>query len=160
MDITTPGFVRLPVCSPDRAYQSWATAEKGSSPNYPCDIPPGRDRCGGDSTFEDQTSDASPLVSDCLQIIRNIEGDASTEFTHRITGHREILSYGTCHFGIERTGGTGGAVEFKVGGQDVIDLINDAVNKFGGNGKIGAKGVMPCDGTTVGTTVNVLWGIY
>ncbi|KAL2152192.1 hypothetical protein VTH82DRAFT_5376 [Thermothelomyces myriococcoides] len=159
MDITTPGFVRLPVCSADRAFRSWNTAEKGSSPNYPCDIPPGIDRCGA-SSFEDQTSDASPKVSDCRQIIRNIEGDASTEWTHRITGHREILSYGTCHFGIERTGGTGGAVEFKVGGQDVIDIINDSIKKFGGSGKIGAKGVMPCDGTTVGTTVNVLWGIY
>ncbi|KAK4249246.1 hypothetical protein C7999DRAFT_30299 [Corynascus novoguineensis] len=159
MDITTPGSVRLPVCSPDRAFQSWQTADKGSSSNYPCDIPPGKDSCG-DSTFEDQTSDASLLVSDCRQIIRNIEGDASTEFTHHITGHREILSYGSCHFGIERTGGTGSAVEFKVGGQDVIDVINDSVKKSGGGGKIGAKGVMPCDGTTVGTTVEVLWGIY
>ncbi|RYO82101.1 hypothetical protein DL762_006788 [Monosporascus cannonballus] len=159
MDITTPGFVRLPVCSPDRAFQSWETGTKGGSDNYPCDIPPGKDRCGP-STFEDRTSDASPSVSDCLQIIRNIEGDASTEFTHRITGHREILSYGSCAFGIERTGGTGGAVQFKVGGQDVIDVINDAVKQFGGSGKVSARGVMPCDGTTAGTSVNVLWGIY
>ncbi|KAL2127503.1 hypothetical protein VTI74DRAFT_10626 [Chaetomium olivicolor] len=157
--IRAAGFVRLPVCSGDRAFQSWDTSSKGSSDNYPCDIPPGKDRCG-DSTFEDRTSDASPLVSDCLQIIRNIEGDASTEFTHRITGHREILSFGSCAFGIERTGGTGGAVEFKVGGQDVIDVINDAVKKYGGSGKVGARGVMSCDGTTVGTHVDVLWGIY
>ncbi|SPO01630.1 related to RF2 protein [Cephalotrichum gorgonifer] len=159
MDVTTPGFVRLPVCSPERAFQSWETGTKGGSDNYPCDIPPGKDRCG-DSTFEDQTSDASPLVSDCEKIIQNIEADGSTEFTHRITGHREILSYGSCAFGIERTGGTGGAVEFKVGGQDVIDVIHDAVKRFGGGGKVGAKGVMSCDGTTAGTHVNVLWGIY
>ncbi|KAL2132722.1 hypothetical protein VTI74DRAFT_3432 [Chaetomium olivicolor] len=100
------------------------------------------------------------VTKEDLVIGSNIEGDASTEFTHRITGHREILSYGTCAFGIERTGGTGGAVEFKVGGQDVIDIINDSVKKFGGRGKVGARGVMPCDGTTVGTTVDVLWGIY
>ena len=159
MSIRSPGFVRLPVCSPDRAFQSWETSTKGSSSNYPCDIPPGKDRCG-DSTFEDQTSGASALVSDCRQIIKNIEGDASTEFTHRITGHREILSFGTCTVGIERTGGTGGAVEFKVGGQDVIDIINESIKRFGGSGRVGAKGVMPCDGTTAGTTVDVLWGIY
>ncbi|RYO77504.1 hypothetical protein DL766_004935 [Monosporascus sp. MC13-8B] len=75
MDITTPGLVRLPVCSPDRAFQSWETATEGGSDNHPCDIPPVKDRCGP-STFEDRTSDASPSVSDCLQIIRNIEGDA------------------------------------------------------------------------------------
>jgi hypothetical protein len=51
-------------------------------------------------------------------------------------------------------------VEFKVGGQDVIDVINDAIKQFGGDGKIGAKGVMSCDGTTAGTNVDVLWGIY
>lgn len=159
VDITTPGFIQLPVCSPDRAFQSWDTGSKGGSDNYPCDIPPGKDRCG-DSTHVDQTSGASPKVSDCEQIIRNIEGDASTEFTHRITGHREILSYGSCAFGIERTGGTGGAVQFKVGGQDVIDAINKSVKKFGSSGKVGAKGVMPCDGTTAGTKVKVEWGIY
>ncbi|GAB1312549.1 hypothetical protein MFIFM68171_02759 [Madurella fahalii] len=147
VDITTPGFVRFPVRSPDRVFQSWNTSTKGSSDTYPCDVHPRKERRSL-STFEDQTNDASPLVSDCLRIIRNIEGDAGTEFTHRITCHREIFSYGGCAFGIERTGGTGGAVEFKVGGQDGIDS------------KVDAKGVMPCDGTTAGTTVQVLWGIY
>lgn len=157
-NITTPGFVNLPVCSPDRAYQSWETADdKGK--DYPCGIPPGKDLCGM-STFEDQTSSASPTVSDCEQIVRNIEGDPSTDFTRAITGHHEILKFGSCAFGVERTGGTGGAVMFKGGGQDVIDIINDSIKKFGSSGKVGAKGVMPCDGTTAGTTVKVLWGIY
>lgn len=103
-------------------------------------------------------------MSDCQQIIRNIEGDGSTDWTHRITGHSEVLSHGSCHFGIERTGGTGGAVQFKVGGQDAIDVINDAIRRYGGGGRVGvkgvgAKGVMRCSGTTVGTKVNVLWGI-
>ena len=42
MDITTPGFARLPVCSPDRAFQSWDTVTKGGTSNYPCDTPPAR----------------------------------------------------------------------------------------------------------------------
>ncbi|KAF5485943.1 Killer toxin subunits alpha/beta [Colletotrichum fructicola] len=159
INIQTPGFVQLPVCSPDRAFQSWETGKKGGSDNYPCDIPPGKDHCG-ESSFENRGSDASPKVEDCKQIIKNIEGDGSTEFTHRITGHREILDFGSCHFGIERTGGTGGAVEFRVGGQDVIDVINESIKRFGGSGRIGAKGVMPCSGTTAGTKVNVEWGIY
>ncbi|KAK5654618.1 hypothetical protein OQA88_6939 [Cercophora sp. LCS_1] len=101
--VSTPGVVKLPVCSPDRAFQSWNTAGKGSSPNFPCDVPPGKSHCGP-STFEDQTSGASPIVSDCQQIIRNIEGDGSTEWTQGIAGQREIVKHGSCRFGIERTG--------------------------------------------------------
>lgn len=159
LNVNTPGVVQLPVCSGDRAFQSWDKAVKGGSPFYPCDAQPGRDHCGT-STFENQGSGASPLVSDCRQLIRNIEGDPATEFMHSITGHREILKHGSCRFGIERTGGTGGAVQFMVGGQDVIDLINDSIRMFGGGGRVGAKGVMSCTGTTVGTKVDVLWGIY
>ncbi|KAK6499976.1 hypothetical protein TWF481_010333 [Arthrobotrys musiformis] len=158
-DLTTPGIIQLPVCGPDRAFQSWKTSSQGSSANYPCDVPPGIDKCR-DSSFEDRTSGASPLVSDCLQIIRNIEGNAQTEWTHSITGHRTILQYGSCKFGIERTGGTGGAVQFQVGGQDVIDVINDSVRRYGGNGKVGAEGVMSCVGTTAGTRVDVKWGLF
>ena len=159
LDSSTPGLVTLPVCSPSRAWQAWNTGTKGEGDNYPCDIFPGKDHCGA-SSFENQGSDASPLVDDCKQIIRNIEEDASTDWTHGITGQREILKFGSCAFGIKRTGGTGGAVQFRVGGQDVIDVINDAIKQFASDGKIGAKGVMSCSGTTVNTKVNVEWGIY
>jgi hypothetical protein len=41
-DVTTPGYMRIPVCSPEQAYKSWDTTKAGSSANYPCDIPPGQ----------------------------------------------------------------------------------------------------------------------
>lgn len=59
-DITTPGFVRLPVCSPNLARQRWQNGAPGDA-DYPCNIPRGPDLCGH-STFEDRTSDVSPLV--------------------------------------------------------------------------------------------------
>lgn len=157
-DVTTPGFMRLPVCSPERAFQSWETSTKGSSANYPCDVPPGRDECG-DSTFEDQTSGASPSVDDCRQIIRNIEGDGSTSWTTQVVGkrQREIARFGGCSFGVEATKVDGNA-DFVVGGQDVIDIINDAIARFGGGGKVGAKGEMGCTGSV--KKQKVKWGIY
>ena len=88
-------MVQLPVCSPDRAFQSWDTSSIKSSPFYPCDIPPGRNHCGG-LTFNSQGSDVSPTVSNCQQLIRNIEGDATTDWTHGIVGQRTIASYGSC----------------------------------------------------------------
>ncbi|GLA49848.1 hypothetical protein CBS147343_3007 [Aspergillus niger] len=158
VDVTTPGFMRIPVCSPARAFQSWDTANKDSSPNWPCDIPPGKDECGG-LTFVDQTSDAPPKVEDCRQIIKNIEGDATTAWTTQVVGHnqREIASHASCHFGVEATK-TNGSVNFKVGGQDVIDIINDAIAKFARDGLIGAKGNMDCNGNV--KSEPVLWGIY
>ncbi|KAH6616808.1 hypothetical protein C7974DRAFT_475193 [Boeremia exigua] len=158
VDITTPGFIRLPVCSPERAFQSWDTSSAGSSSNYPCDIPPGIGDCS-DSSFENETSDASPDVDDCLKIIKNIEGDGSTEWTTQVVGHnqREIAKAGSCSFGVEATK-TDGNVNFRVGGQDVIDIINDAIKQFGGGGKIGAKGDMSCNGNV--KQQNILYMIF
>lgn len=158
IDVTTPGFIRIPVCSADRAFQSWDTADKGSSSHYPCDIPPGRNDCK-DSSFEDKTSGASPSVDDCRQIITNIQGDGSTDWTTDVIGHnqREIAKSGSCSFGVEASK-TNGNVNFVVGGQDVIDIINTAIEKFGGSGKVGAEGHMECNGNIKGQSVT--WGIY
>jgi hypothetical protein len=35
VNVTTSGYMRLPVCSPELAYQSWDKTEAGWSPNYP-----------------------------------------------------------------------------------------------------------------------------
>ena len=40
VDITAPGFIRLPVCSPEVALHSWGTGSPDSSANYPCDVTP------------------------------------------------------------------------------------------------------------------------
>jgi hypothetical protein len=157
-DATVPGYIRLPVCSPERALQSWETTDKGSSANYPCDIPPGRNFCG-DSSFVDQTSNASPKVEDCPQIIRNIQGNGAAQWEHTVIGKKQenIAWSGSCRFGIEATA-VNGNIKFWVGGQDVIDIINDAVKKFGGGGKVSAYGDMSCNGNI--KQQDVKWGIY
>ncbi|KXH62440.1 glycosylhydrolase family 18-6 [Colletotrichum nymphaeae SA-01] len=163
VDVTTPGFIRIPVCSAERAFQRWESATrdetKGSTENYPCDVPPGKDYCGL-SSFEDQTSGASPSASDCRQIIKNIEGDGGTDWTTQVVGknQREIAKFGGCSFGVEATK-VDGNVEFYVGGQDVIDIINTAIEKFeNSDGKVGAKGDMDCNGNSHQQAVK--WGIY
>ncbi|KAG7290724.1 hypothetical protein NEMBOFW57_000727 [Staphylotrichum longicolle] len=60
----------------------------GSSVNYltyPCGIPPDPNSCGT-SSFDDMTSDVSPLASDCLQIIRNFKGNGGTMWQTQILG--------------------------------------------------------------------------
>ncbi|KAL2847859.1 putative necrosis-inducing factor-domain-containing protein [Aspergillus pseudoustus] len=158
VDVTTPGFMQIPICSPGRAYESWDKSKPGSRTFYPCHIPPGIGYCG-QSSFTDQTSDASPKIEHCRTIIKNIQGDPTTDFTHQVVGkpHREILHPESCHFGIEAAA-VNGNVEFKVGGQDVIDIINDAISQYGRGGLIGAKGFMNCNGNV--KTQAVEWGIY
>lgn len=146
VDITTPGYIRLPVCSPERAYQSWDTSAKNSSANHPCDIPPGKSTCG-DSTFENQSSGASPKIEDCRTIIKNIEGDGSTRWTTQVVSknQRKIASHGSCSFSVKATK-VNGNVNFKVGRQDVINIIDNSIKKFSSDGRVGAKGIINCDG--------------
>jgi hypothetical protein len=41
VDVTTPGFVRLPVCSPEVAFKGWEYNVAYPTANYPCDPPLG-----------------------------------------------------------------------------------------------------------------------
>ncbi|GBF66809.1 hypothetical protein TMEN_9530 [Trichophyton mentagrophytes] len=133
----TPGFIRVPVCSPDAAFKPWDECES--------------------STFEDQTNGGSPLVSDCMTIIKNIEG-TDGQWTTQVVGknQRQLVDYGTCKFGVEATK-VNGNVAFYVGAQDVVDIITDSIKQFGKDGRIAAKGEMSCRGNVHGQ--NVKWAI-
>jgi hypothetical protein len=37
VDVTTPGVIRLPVCSPERALQDWEKSDK-TVEHYPCNV--------------------------------------------------------------------------------------------------------------------------
>ncbi|KAK4233480.1 putative necrosis-inducing factor-domain-containing protein, partial [Achaetomium macrosporum] len=151
-DVTTPGLIRLPACSPEQAYKTWDTAGASLDDTiYPCNIPLGPDYCQS-SSFVDQTSNASPPVSDCLEIIKNIQGDGGAGWTTGIGGQRELVSYGECKFVVQSVSGADGDVTFKVGAQDIIDIIRDAIARFGGGGKIGAKRQVDCAGNVHDTT--------
>ncbi|PGH10805.1 hypothetical protein AJ79_05278 [Helicocarpus griseus UAMH5409] len=158
VDVTTPGFMRIPVCSPERAFQSWDTSKKGSSEHYPCDIPPGKSHCG-DSKFVDQTSDASPKVEDCLAIMRNIEGDGGSDWTTQVIGKSQcrIVRAGSCNFGVEATK-VNGNVNFKVGGKMSSILSMIQLRCLVKAGSLEHKGDMQCHGNVKKQPVK--WGIY
>lgn len=158
-DVTTPGFIRIPVCSPGMAWKAWngPGGPSTSTPNYPCITPQGKDDCGA-STFVDQTSSASPLVSDCQQLVKNIQGtDGEWEVENAIGSQHQLVQFGECKFVVQGQGKNGN-IDFHVGAQDIVDIINDSIQKFGGIGRVGAKGVMSCRGTVKGQDVE--WGLY
>ncbi|OAA81632.1 Glycoside hydrolase [Akanthomyces lecanii RCEF 1005] len=157
-DVTTPGFIRMPVCSADRARIAWG-GSSDTAKDYPCNANAGYDYCG-DSTLENQTSDASPLVSGCKEMVRMLEDrELPTRWPHvgPLEKQSEICSHKSCKFGV--TGkGIHGNVDFKVGAQDVIDLVKDSITKFGGDGRVGSKGTMNCKGNLKNQKVD--WGLY
>lgn len=157
IDITTPGFIRLPVCSSDEASTAWRLEKDKSTPNWPCFIKPSINDCGT-SSFTDTTSDASPTVNDCMGIVNNIKNtQGQWEVENAIEKQHQIVQYGSCKFGVQGKK-INGNIDFHVGAQDIVDIITNAITQFGGDGQIGAKGYMNCNGD-VGS-VPVEWGLY
>lgn len=107
----------------------------------------------GDSSFENQTSGASPTVADCLKIAENIAGGGT--WTTWGNPQRQLVQYGSCAFGVQTNEGTW----YKVGNQDIIDLIHSSIEKFQWNGLVGAKGSMNCQSLD-DSWVGVEWGLY
>jgi Ecp2-like pathogen effector protein (putative necrosis-inducing factor) len=139
------------------AYTAWDTAGASSMANFPCSTIPGINDCGA-STFVDQTSDASPTVADCLHIVANIQStQGEWEVENAVGEQHQIVGFGTCNFGVQGDGKNGN-IDFHVGSQDIVDIINSSIQMFGGSGKVGAKGEMSCKGDVKGQNVN--WGIY
>ena len=68
VDITAPGFIRLPVCSVELAFQSWGRGSAGSSDNYPCDVTSSASG-GRDSGFGYSRTVAVVVLSALLHIM-------------------------------------------------------------------------------------------
>ncbi|KFG86526.1 chitinase [Metarhizium anisopliae] len=163
-DITAPGYIRMPVCSPAMALKAWFGSNvvhgpDTSAPGYPCVTMDSIGFCGA-STFVDQTSGVSPLVSDCRKLVEKIQFRVQStehEVENAVGTQHQIEEYGGCRFGVEGNGKNGN-IDFHIGGQDIIDIINDAIKMYGSSGRVGAKGNMNCKGTI--KDQNVDWGLY
>jgi hypothetical protein len=156
-DITAPGYITLPVCSPQIALASWSNPSQSNAtaPGYPCNPLQGLTKCSA-YTYVDQTSSASPTVSDCQTIIKNIQG-TNGEWTTGIGSQRDIASFGTCNFGVDNSG-VSGDVTYHTGSQDIVNIITQSIALYGGGGQVGAKGFMECAGDAGSQYVS--WGLY
>lgn len=156
-NVTTPGYISLPVCSAQVAWASWSNPSQSNSsaPGYPCNPLQGVSKCSG-YTYQDETSSASPEVSDCQILVENIQG-TNGEWTTGIGESRNIASFGSCSFDVENNGVTGD-VTYYTGSQDIVNIINQAISQYASDGLVGAKGYMACGGDAGGQ--NVSWGLY
>ena len=114
-----------------------------------------------ESTFEDTTSAGSPLISDCLVMASNIVRTSAVDrpvwmVESFIKQQHQLVQFGTCAFGVQ--GGKKGDLTFRVGNQDIIDIVHDAIKKFGRDSRVGAKGEMTCNAAVFPPRIS--WGIY
>ncbi|KAF9044226.1 putative necrosis-inducing factor-domain-containing protein [Panaeolus papilionaceus] len=109
----------------------------------------------GNSWFGGETSGGSPRVDDCLTIANNISGGGT--WTVALFGEHQLVQFGTCAFAVQATGGVG--FDFRIGNQDIMDLIHSSIDMFQSNGLVGARGDMGCQGDP-DVEIIVHWRIF
>ncbi|KAK0656980.1 putative necrosis-inducing factor-domain-containing protein, partial [Cercophora newfieldiana] len=95
----------------------------------------------------DQTTEGSPLIEDCKEIVRIYNTDQMTTFTFEADGsqHR-VFQTGTCAFGVQTYCPNGQCpkkgILVKIGDEDVRDLVQLSIDTFPWKGRVGALGHM------------------
>ncbi|KAI8948047.1 hypothetical protein F4801DRAFT_474841 [Xylaria longipes] len=119
-----------------------------------------QDNCYGDKsiagyctplTFTDTTAtfEAAPTTSECQDTCRGINEDAGdwlVDFSTDPDGARHSISLYPCGFAVSRGDGTPADASFSLANQDILDLYDESLSRFGGlhSGKISAQGTMLC----------------
>lgn len=161
-DITAPGFMGLPVCDENLALKNWKMSTWGDpirkKLNFPCLDVDHEFRCDP-STYEDQTSDASPPTSDCKKMLEELKSK-KRRHVDRVEGHAPQDSHvREVHLQVyAETGGSNS--HFFVGYGDVIEILEQAIEIFDRDGKIRAKGTMECGGDLGSGSDAVEWGLF
>ncbi|KAK0634551.1 putative necrosis-inducing factor-domain-containing protein [Bombardia bombarda] len=114
-------------------------------------------QCSASLDLLDQTSNTSPLASDCLVIASNIKNGGEWKFESG--SHHQLVQFGTCAFGVE-TPGTPWGHELRIGNKDIIDAISESVTQFATGGKLNSLGYMYCYARALALPNRVKWGIY
>ncbi|KAK3990823.1 putative necrosis-inducing factor-domain-containing protein [Cladorrhinum sp. PSN332] len=117
--------------------------------------------CWTSYNITDETSDASPLVSDCQNLMSNIAGGGDWSFISAT--QRTLAKKDSCAFGVE-TENIYAGVWVRIGNEDIVQAMQGLIQaglKKGAEEKVGGKGwtVCPEKTNTLGP-VGVRWGVY
>ncbi|KAI1502019.1 hypothetical protein F5X99DRAFT_170734 [Biscogniauxia marginata] len=102
-------------------------------------------------TLLDRTNPSvSPSTSQCQDTCAAVLQDPSdwnVDFAGKPDGYRQPMLGHDCGFSVSRGDGEPANLRFSMRNQDILDIIDEAVNRFGGaNGRVGAEGTMNCEG--------------
>ena len=94
-----------------------------------------------------------------MHIINNIQG-TDGEWTTTLSRTRQLVSAGTCAFSVEEdTGDDNGNGSYKVGAQDIVTIISNAIKMYGDGTKVGASGTFECNGN-IKKQPHLKWYLY
>jgi len=122
------------------SHTSQSATELAASPSPGGNKPMRRDKnfqCYDDEFKPGETTQGSPLVEDCKQIMSNIAGWGEWRVT---SGQHQLVEYGTCAFGINNLG-TGVS---KIGNGDIIRVMAYLIDHNQWNGLVGGRGDFVC----------------
>lgn len=101
-------------------------------------------------TWIDTTIPTSPAIEQCnnrCSGISNDAGDWMAQFAGKSDAYRDNMVGGPCAFAMSRGSNTTG--DLFLHNQDILDLYYGAIERFGGGGRVAARGAMTCQGMKV-----------
>lgn len=104
-------------------------------------------------TYVDKTGSGSPSMAQCEDTCGGVIGDPSewgVDFKGKPAGYVDHMMHYPCGFSVTRQDGDTADVSFSMINQDIIELIGETINQFGGahGGNVAAEGTMECEGHT------------
>ncbi|KAK1982292.1 putative necrosis-inducing factor-domain-containing protein [Colletotrichum cereale] len=112
----------------------------------------------GDSTFENTTNGNSAYANDCVAM-RDLLLSRDEQWA--ISSVQRTLAWAaSCAFGAQIYSAL--PPQAWIGGRDLADIIAVSLQRFGGGGRLGAKGEMDCQDrvTLGGGDIYTTWGLY
>ncbi|RKU39760.1 hypothetical protein DL546_000626 [Coniochaeta pulveracea] len=125
------------------------------------DIPKDAVNKCGSTNFTDETTEGSPFVADCLQIVKNIARGGSWEVEEVMGNEHQLVQHGTCAFAVKPWRiEMNMAMWYKLGNEDIMSVIQDSAKQFARNGKLGASGQMHCQSAAPLFLKFINWRIF
>ncbi|KAL6709335.1 hypothetical protein ACN47E_001742 [Coniothyrium glycines] len=114
-------------------------------------------------TFIDRTASTpnAPTPAQCQSTCRDLftdAGDWIVDFKGQPEGYRQNMLNSACRFSMGRAPGAPRNYQFYMDNQDIADIIDEAVKRFGEGGKVAAEGLVRCDGLEATWYISLLPG--
>lgn len=108
--------------------------------------------CTPDTWTAQPINSSAPTNDECQDACQGVASDAGDWFAN-LTGiaagaRRSVVGY-PCQFALGRGPGQADPLEFSFANQDILDIYDRVISRFGSSGRTAATGTMTCEGKKV-----------
>ncbi|KAK6070126.1 hypothetical protein SCUP234_06884 [Seiridium cupressi] len=108
--------------------------------------------CTPDTWTAHPINSSAPTNAECQDACHGVASDAGDWFanlTGSAPGERRSVVGFPCQFSIGRGPGQADPLSFSFANQDILDVYDGAISRFGSSGRTAATGTMTCEGKKV-----------